>query len=57
MHIFFKKIRRLLLRMRNISDERSRENLCTHFILNNVFHKFVLFMEQKVRVILYIQIG
>ena len=44
--IFRKIFLPLLLRMRNISEGLSRENLCAHFILNISFHKIVPFMKK-----------
>jgi len=37
--------RSFLVRMRNVSDERCRENQNTHFVLNNFFSKNVPFMR------------
>jgi len=39
--IFTVIFRLILLRMRNISDQRWRENQNAHFIFNNVFRKIV----------------
>jgi len=32
--------------MRNISEERSRENLYTHFVLNNTFQEILPYIRQ-----------
>jgi hypothetical protein len=55
--IFLKIIRRILLRMRNFSDERSKGNVSTHFIPKNAFSQTRVFYEKKASVILCIQIG
>jgi len=41
----FIKSRSVLLRMKNVSDKRFRENQNTHFIFNNLFSKIVSFMR------------
>jgi hypothetical protein len=37
--------RSFLVRMRNVSDKRCRENQNTHFVFNNFFSKNVPFMR------------
>jgi hypothetical protein len=39
--------RRILLRMRDVSDKSCRENQHKHFMFNNVFPKIVLFMTYR----------